>query len=58
MLTHLSGDHPLRTTIAHGVAVFLLSSCSPIFMKREVMLEDRWAAASYTEGILISIQML
>lgn len=26
MLTRLSGDHPLRTTIAHGVAIFLLPS--------------------------------
>lgn len=58
MLTRLSGDHPLRTTIAHGVAIFLLPSWSPIFMKREVMMEDRWAATSYTEGILINIQMV
>lgn len=58
MLTRLSRDHPLRTTIAYCVALFLLPSCSPIFMKCEVMMEDRWATTSYTEVILINTQML
>lgn len=58
MLTRLSRDHPLRTTMAYCVALVLLPSCSPIFMKCEVMMEDRWATTSYTEGILINIQML
>lgn len=58
MLTCLSRDHPLRTAIAHGVAIFLLPSWSPIFMKREVIMEDRRAATSYTKGVLINIQML